>query len=83
MPSSESNTESSDSNAPDRNEERTANGMAGNRPNCGYDACTENDGAENRSIYLSDHMSPNTNVEQQRSTNGINMESAGSGRQSS
>lgn len=86
MPHSENNIESSDFDPlPDRNDEQTANGMAGNRPSRGYDACTQNDDvrSENRSIYLSDHMSPNNDTGQQRTTNGANTESIESGRQSS
>ncbi|KAI1525205.1 hypothetical protein PtrCC142_010765 [Pyrenophora tritici-repentis] len=84
MPRSESNTESSAPGPPNHNAEQTASGMAGNGPNHGCDGRIEDNGARaaNNPTYLSDFMSPNTDDEQQRSTNGVTSGSGGSGRQS-
>ncbi|KAI0571339.1 hypothetical protein TUN199_11440 [Pyrenophora tritici-repentis] len=71
-------------NPPNHNAEQTASGMAGNEPSRGCDGRTESNGARaaNSSTYLTDYMSPNTDDEQQRSTNGVTSGSGGSGRQS-
>ena len=84
MPHSESNMEPSASDVPNQNGEQNTSEMAGNRASLGYDACAENDGvrSENRSVYLSDHMAPNNDVEQEMNINGVNTESVESGRQS-
>jgi hypothetical protein len=84
MPHSDSNTESSAPDPPNHNTEQTASVMASNRPSRGSDGHTENNGARaaNSSTYLSDYMSPNTDDEQQRSTNGVTPGSGGSGQHS-
>ena len=81
MPHSDSNTESSAPDPSNNNTEQTASVMASNRPSLGSDGHTENNGARaaNRSTYLSDYMSPNTDDEQQRSTNGVTSGSGGRG----
>jgi hypothetical protein len=84
MPHSENNTETSGPEPCNQDIERTASSVAGGGPNRGGDNCTENNGTRiaNNSNYLSDHMSPNTDVEQQRSINGVTSGSVESGRQS-
>jgi hypothetical protein len=84
MPRSENNTETSGPEPSNRNTERTVVSVADGEPNHGGDGCTENNGTRiaNNSNYLSDHMSPNTDVEQQRSTDGGTSGSVERGRQS-
>jgi hypothetical protein len=84
MPHSDRNTEPSAPDPPNQNTEQTASVMASNRPGHGSDGHTENNGARaaNGSTYLSDYMSPNTDNEQHRSTNGVTSGSGGGGQDS-
>ena len=84
MPYSDSNTESLASDPPNYNTEQTASVMASNWPSRGSNGYTENNSARavNSSTYLSDYMLPNTDDEQQRSTNGVTLGLGGSGQYS-